>query len=409
MKTFLFLCLSVLLLPVYAQKNDYRIPLQRAKTLFKSERTLSQEQLDKFDYNEIVALLKQSIQLNPKSAEAHYFLGYTYSRMNSRDGRGMINMNLDLLYKTSKAFEQVNRISPKYLGEVIALDPYSKLSAEWGSMAMSYWHNNKPDSAIWAFREGKNRGGFGTYFLELNKQILDACDKDAILISSGDNFSFPLWYLQIAESYRPDVSVIDVSLLNTSWYPAFLAQKNVIRFDQPQAVIDTLDYTAWKDTVITLGSFAWTVKPSYYNNYLLRGDRILLSILNENKFQRPVYFTIGFMEENQLSLTNYLTSLLIVDRVSTSKAKFHSPAFATHATKAIQLAGKVNRNSADEWMMLDFLRYLMIQEVEKYVGNNQMQEAKDLLPLLNQFMDDKKFPSPRAADKKRVELLRTKM
>jgi hypothetical protein len=43
------------------------------------------------------------------------------------------------------------------------------------------------------------------------------------------------------------------------------------------------------------------------------------------------------------------------------------------------------------------------------VGNNQMQEAKDLLPLLNQFMDDKKFPSPRAADKKRVELLRTKM
>jgi len=321
MKTAATIIFTFFLSVVYGQTDDYKILLDSAKTLFKSKESRNREEPDKVDYSQVVSILEKVIKLNPNSTEARYFLGCTFSRINAWDGESMINMHLELVYQASEQFEIVIKQTPKYIDEISLIDPYSKLMSEWGSMAMNYRYHNKTDSAIWAFKEGKKRGGFRDFFLEANKSILDACSQNSILISSGDYLTIPLWYLQTVENYRTDVAVVDISLLNASWYPAFLSRSKSVTFDVSDEALETIDYISWTDTNVTINNFSWTVKPSYYG-HLLRGDRLFLSLLKENKFQRDVFFTVGFMEDSRLSLKDYILPLIIVDKLSISETNW---------------------------------------------------------------------------------------
>ncbi len=204
---------------------------------------------------------------------------------------------------------------------------------------------------------------------DLGKDYLESCEKDAILISFGDNDTYPLWYAQEVEGIRPDLRVMNYSLLGTDWYinqlrykvnqsaptdviftteqiegekrnavpvyplPGFdetryydLHQilKNVVGSDDPKFMVqaqsgESLNVFPVKKvsvpvdtslvrqnkTVSPQDSVVSTLVLDIKKTYLFKNDLAVLAIIAANNWKRPIYFT-SLQEIDDLGLAPYV-------------------------------------------------------------------------------------------------------
>jgi tetratricopeptide (TPR) repeat protein len=199
--------------------------------------------------------------------------------------------------------------------------------------------------------------------LEVAKNYLNSCDKNAILFTNGDNDTFPLWYAQEVEGIRTDIKVVNLSLFNTDWYidqmkrasydappipsslehddyrtgtrdytpiqvkrKGYFEVKNVVDFinsNSAKAKLNTSaglrNYCPTKKLKLTVNKkIAKTFVPEEYQNrivdevkFKLKGNGVfknkllVLDILANFNWERPIYFAITVGRDNFMGLENY--------------------------------------------------------------------------------------------------------
>jgi hypothetical protein len=141
----------------------------------------------------------------------------------------------------------------------------------------------------------------------------------------------------------------------------------VVDFGLPPTTLDTLDYCQWESQWVKAGPLNWKLPAMYYENYLLRGDRLVLSLLRQNAFKRAVYFTVAFPPESQLNLKDHLWQGIVVDQLRPEKAEaLPPPVFQQRLKSLMNLISVINRNSDDERRTFDNFRYDVFIRAAEY-------------------------------------------
>ncbi|MFI5235797.1 MAG: DUF2723 domain-containing protein, partial [Gemmatimonadales bacterium] len=188
--------------------------------------------------------------------------------------------------------------------------------------------------------------------------MLESVAPYGILITAGDNDTFPLWFAQEVLGVRQDVTLANLSLLNTDWHLRQLRRRQAPDFDATHALpywkqriqagdvpgqrpgqlvkptspvfsltegqLDSLsDLTpVQKNLPLKFDSLQLTVNGTFIAQgngyYLEKSDLATLFLIRDNLGKRPIYFswTDATYPDRTFGLTPYLVTEGLVRRLS---------------------------------------------------------------------------------------------
>ncbi|MFN2604309.1 MAG: DUF2723 domain-containing protein, partial [Gemmatimonadaceae bacterium] len=178
-----------------------------------------------------------------------------------------------------------------------------------------------------------NRRG-DTFARDYATDVLNSIEPYGILISNGDNDTFPLWYAQEVEGVRKDVMVLVGEYLNTDWTVRQMIRRPVREYeaDKGPRIYATQRWTKPHGPPLKLTfeqadsipQFLEVREPQIFRHgnivagiapgYLDREQLVTLRLIKDTFPERPIYFPIA-NRARQLGLDKYLLTQGLVERL----------------------------------------------------------------------------------------------
>jgi len=292
---------------------------------------------------------------------------------------------------------------------------------------------------------------------------LQTCAPNAIIFTNGDNDTFPLWYAQEVEGIRTDVRVCNLSYLQTDWYIEQMKRKyydsdplpikftddqvvqgtrdvvyvldqlkrpinlnealEFIRSDDPASKLTQADnasflpskqlyYPVDKKAVLATGTVAakddsLIVDKLDINfpekNYLSKDEMIILDIINNNKWKRPIYFAVTVGRDKYLNLQEYFQAEGFAYRLVPIKTKVKDQQIGRVESK-VMYDNIINKfkwgNMNDPKVYLDEnnirmsanVRNNFVRLADQLIVEGKTDSAVAVLDRCNELVPNKKVP-----------------
>jgi tetratricopeptide (TPR) repeat protein len=274
------------------------------------------------------------------------------------------------------------------LEKAVQLDP--KYTDPWFNLVSNYMINDDWEKTDLALKKLLEANAISEEVMDYNYNMLALLEPNAILVTNGDNDTYPGWILTRIVKFRPDVLIANRSLLNTDWYPLQL-----IRLGAPAFISSKELEELYKDFEASADS-----KKSFNPNSGPFGDILILKLLASTKpNKRPVYLSATLAPTPTIdSLRQHCRNLGLVALITTSEISYK-----TQLAKAIEIWLTQFRTSGlDSWKMKyaspgdagKMMLFNYTAGMFTFLDSVQVYYPNKALPLFNWYLNHSRQFSP---------------